>query len=77
MGFRSIPKPRDYRLCHHLATPIHVVIISLIVESFKTRIFECSRDTLILDQTLGLRISAYTNALVAVSVINDLDPSKV
>lgn len=51
-----------------------------IVESFKIQISQRSRDRLLLDQTLGVRISAYGNALAAVSdlsVIGDLDLSKV
>ncbi|KAI3706509.1 hypothetical protein L6452_24303 [Arctium lappa] len=48
-----------------------------IVESFKTQISQRSRDRLLLDQTLGLSISAYADALAAVSVIDDLNPSKV
>ncbi|XP_024987145.1 conserved oligomeric Golgi complex subunit 1-like [Cynara cardunculus var. scolymus] len=48
-----------------------------VVESFKTQISQRSRDRLLLDQSLGLRISDYADALAAVSVIDDLDPSKV
>ncbi|KAI3683627.1 hypothetical protein L1987_84136 [Smallanthus sonchifolius] len=47
-----------------------------IVEAFKTQISQRSRERL-LDQALGLEISAYADALAAVSVIDELDPVQV
>ncbi|KAI3738585.1 hypothetical protein L2E82_28622 [Cichorium intybus] len=48
-----------------------------IVESFKTQISQRSRDRLLLDQAVGLEISAYADALAAVSVIDELNPAQV
>ncbi|KAL4560756.1 hypothetical protein LXL04_032910 [Taraxacum kok-saghyz] len=48
-----------------------------IVESFKTQISQRSRERLLLDQAVGLEISAYADALAAVSVIDELNPSQV
>ncbi|KAI3743296.1 hypothetical protein L1987_61002 [Smallanthus sonchifolius] len=47
-----------------------------IVESFKAQISQRSRERL-LDQALGLEIYAYADALAAVSVIDELNPSQV
>ncbi|KAK1426224.1 hypothetical protein QVD17_14893 [Tagetes erecta] len=47
-----------------------------IVESFKAQISQRSRERL-LDQNVGLEISAYADALAAVSVIDELDPAQV
>ncbi|CAN4086838.1 unnamed protein product [Withania somnifera] len=46
------------------------------VESFKFQISQKSRERL-LDQTLGLGIKAYADALAAVAVIDELDPKQV
>ncbi|XP_023769929.1 conserved oligomeric Golgi complex subunit 1 [Lactuca sativa] len=48
-----------------------------IVESFKTQISQRSRERLLLDQAVGLEISAYADALAAVSVIDELNPAQV
>ncbi|XP_059647293.1 conserved oligomeric Golgi complex subunit 1 [Cornus florida] len=47
-----------------------------IVESFKVQISQRSRERL-LDQALGLGISAYADALAAVAVMDELDPKQV
>ncbi|XP_071690431.1 conserved oligomeric Golgi complex subunit 1 [Rutidosis leptorrhynchoides] len=48
-----------------------------IVESFKGQISQRSREKLLLDQTVGLEISAYADALAAVAVIDELNPAQV
>lgn len=48
-----------------------------IVESFRTQISQRSRERLLLDQGVGLEISAYADALAAVSVIDELNPAQV
>lgn len=48
-----------------------------IVESFKGQISQRSREKLLLDQTVGLEIAAYADALAAVAVIDELNPSQV
>ncbi|KAM0053093.1 putative oligomeric Golgi complex subunit 1 protein [Helianthus debilis subsp. tardiflorus] len=47
-----------------------------IVESFKSQISQRSRERL-LDQAVGLEISAYADALAAVAVVDELDPAQV
>lgn len=47
-----------------------------IVESFKVQISQRSKDRL-MDQTPGLGISAYADALAAVAIIDELDPKQV